>query len=45
MGLIQLWLHAQDEPRLFLPLLWILTVVAAALAGLLLALLESLRNG
>jgi hypothetical protein len=44
-GLIQPWLSAQDQPRLLIPILWILTVVATALAGFMVALLESLRNG
>ena len=45
MGLVQFWIYAQDQPDLLLPLLWILTVVATALAGFLGVLLESLRNG
>jgi hypothetical protein len=45
MGLIQLWLYAQDQPRLLIPILGILTMVATALTVGMVALLEALRNG
>jgi hypothetical protein len=45
MQLVQFWIYAQDQPRLLLPLLAILTTVAAALALFLAHLLEWVRNG